>query len=102
MADSDLQSLRDRLRQTIEASVASLSEEATESDFVSILAGIGAMKQIATQLVEVDRRATTLQRAIGGAGGAAADALSSRLEELTASRAKLVDALKTLTREMGR
>jgi hypothetical protein len=102
MADSDLRSLCDRLRRTLEGSVAALSEEATESDFVAILGSVGALKQLAGQLVDVDRRAEALHRSLSSADGAAANALSSRLDELASTRSKLVEALNTLTREMAR
>ena len=102
MAESDIRSLRDRLRQTLETSVAALSEEASESDFVSILGSVGAMRQLAAQLVEVDRRSAVLAKAAGASDGAAAAALGARLDELAGTRSKLIEALNNLTREMGR
>ncbi|MCB9677359.1 MAG: hypothetical protein H6737_19790 [Alphaproteobacteria bacterium] len=102
MADSDLRSLRDRLRRTLEHEVAALSEEASESDFVAILGSVGALKQLAVQLVDVDRRSAALHRSVASADGAAAATLSARLDELASTRSKLVEALNTLTREMER
>ncbi|MEZ4321186.1 MAG: hypothetical protein R3F61_27170 [Myxococcota bacterium] len=102
MADPDLRSLRDRLRQNLETSVAALTEEANESDFVAILGSVIALRQLAVQLQDVDHRAEVLHRSVAHADGAAASALTSRLDELAATRSKLVDALQTLTREVAR
>ena len=91
MAQSpQLGALRDTLRQTLEKSVAALSEEAAEEDFVSILGSVGAMREVAQQILDVESSISQAHAA----------GLSS--DELDATRDRLVEALQTLTREMAR
>ena len=91
MAQSpQLGSLRDTLRKTVENSVAALSEEATDEDFVNILGSVGAMRQVAQQIVDVELSI------------AEAEAAGLPTTELDTAHGRLVDALTTLTREMAR
>jgi hypothetical protein len=91
MAQSpQLGALRDTLRKTIESSVAALSEEATDEDFVSILGSVGAMREVAQQILDLD---ASIEQA--KAAGLSTD-------ELETTRDRMVEALQTLTREMAR
>ncbi len=91
MAQSpNLGPLRDALRKNIESQVAALSEEATDEDFVNILGSVSAMRQVAMQIVDVEQRI------------ADARAAGAPTTDLDSAHDRLVDALRTLTREMSR
>ena len=100
MADSDLQTLHNKLTAALTERVKVFSDdEPSEKDFVDLLGSVHAAKVVATQLVELDRRTASLSRASAKSN---APRIQAKLDELASKRTQLVDALVTLTREMQR
>lgn len=83
MADSDLGSLRDRLRRSLEKEVTPLTqvEAPAAADFVRLLGSVKALKRLASDLQTIDQTTDP------------SDALLAR-------RASLVASMETLVSEM--
>lgn len=100
MADSDLQALHTKLTEALTERVKVFSDEqARDQDFIDLLGAVAAAKEVATQILELDRRSATLHL---GTDAPSAPELQSRLDGMASTRTRLVDALVTLTRELER